>query len=235
MKRLILATLAVLFAGILPAAAADVYRGSSKDSYAEPAQVDVREYFQGLGVGTHIGGAFTAIELQDSSDESNFKFDGISADGFQGGVHAEYLFSAGRLRFGPYIEGGLANVNTVFEAGPFEAELEQSCYYGGGLKAGVTAFRTSLVFARVGYERQCWEASATSGEDETDSTDVEVGALVIGGGIATMVSDNVSLELTGDYLTPLSIDVDGVDGNEIEDALEGSEQGRVWLRATWRQ
>lgn len=188
--------------------AADLRGGGYKDENpGNPGYLEETpsHHFVGLAVGIHGGMQFTNINIDD-------QFDGIGADGFAGGVHAEYLINlGGRLRVGPYIEGGLSNVNVEFQGDDI---IEQKHYYGGGIKAGVTAFGASLIYARLGYERALWEAGFGGG----NSTDVDVDSLVAGVGIATMIREHVSFGLGIDYVAPLSIEADGQDINELEDS-----------------
>lgn len=203
-----------LTVGILPnfANAADLGKNGDPTSadyhYASPA-------FQGFGIGVHGGGQFTNIDVYD-------QFDGIGADGLIGGLHAEYLFAMGNFRVGPYVEGGLSNVNT--EIGGQDL-LNQDWNIGGGVKAGVVLWNATLVYGKAGYEFSKWSIA----EDEAEA-DVE--SVVLGGGVETMLAQNVSIGLEANYVVPMNIEVEDQD---LTDYLEESESIRALARITWRQ
>lgn len=218
MRNSILASAAVAALAIFvasPASASDL--GGMKDDHVGTPDIDGRPAFIGLGIGVQGGGQFTNIDIND-------EFDGIGADGLVGGLHAEYLFGfgLGRFRVGPYVEGGISNVNV--EIGGFDA-LNQDAYYGGGLKAGVVAFGSSLISARIGLERALWST-------DFSDIDINVDSVVIGAGIETMVARNVSIGLTLDYLTPFNIEADG---HDLTDLLDETEGFRGMARITYRQ
>jgi opacity protein-like surface antigen len=216
MKLATMTALAALLLGAPAASAADIFNGPDQGSYKDgPGEYQGHPAFLGLGVSAFAGGQFTNIDIAD-------EFDGIGADGVIGGLGVEYLFAAGRFRFGPYIEGGWSNINTSI--GDFDL-LEQEYFFGGGLKAGVTVFRSSLIYGRVGYERASWDIA----EGEADA---DVDSLVVGGGIETLIADNWSLGLGADYVVPMNIEADGQD---VTDLLEDTESLRVLGRLTWRR
>jgi opacity protein-like surface antigen len=221
MHKISASMIAVLTAGFLTssATAADLGKNGSDPtgsdySYAHPA-------FQGFGIGVHGGGQFTNVEIGDGG----FSFDGVGADGFVGGIHAEYLFGfAGNFRAGPYIEGGFSNVNTNFETPGGDLDLlNQEHYYGGGIKAGMVFFNSALIFARAGVERAKWEFAEEIG--------VDVDSFVLGGGVEAMVASNVSVGLGLDYVTPFNIEADGED---VTDLFDETESFRGTLRLTYR-
>jgi opacity protein-like surface antigen len=214
MKRILVAAIAAVMS-IAQASGADVYDGRLDAGADQPTPV----YFQGLAVGVHGGGQFTAIDITDDG----FAFDGISADGLVGGAGIEYLFPFGNLRVGPYVEGGFSNVNTEINGADL---LRQDHYYGGGLKAGFVAFDSSLVYARAGYEWALWKT------DADDSIDIDAEAFVIGGGVETMIGSHVSIGLGADYLVPNNVTADDID---VTSFVEDSESLRVLGRLTWRQ
>ena len=204
-------TAASFFALAASANATDLF--GSADNHPAPPKIA----FEGLAIGVHGGGQFTSIDVAGV-------FDGISADGLVGGAHAEYLFSAGRFRIGPYVEGGWSNVNT--ELTGLGDLLHQEYYYGGGLKAGFTVYNSSLIYARGGYEWAVWQT------DIPGVGDIDFESFVIGGGVETMVSENVSIGLGADYLIPNDV---SVAGTNVTSFVEDSEQLRVLGRLTWRQ
>jgi len=178
--------------------------------------------FAGLSVGIHGGGQFVAIEL----DHDGNDFDGISSDGLVGGAHAEYLFSAGRFRVGPYVEGGFSDVSTRINGGPFnDADvLAQDHYYSGGVKIGLMVSSQTMAYGRAGYEWSQWSSDLFDG-----NADVE--AYLLGGGIETMVAEQVSLGVGVDYLTLSSAEYDGTD---ITAFVDDTESVRALLRLNWR-
>jgi outer membrane immunogenic protein len=200
--------LAAFFAS--PALSADLGKTSDPTSseYVAPA-------FQGLGIGINGGGQFTNIDVYD-------QFDGIGADGLVGGAHAEYLFALGQFRVGPYIDGGFSNVNT--DIGGVDL-LNQDWYFGGGVKAGIIVYGSTLIYGKVGYEISKWSIL-------DDEADADVDSAVLGGGVETMIARNVSLGLEANYVVPMNIEVEDQD---ITDYLDASESLRVLGRLTWRQ
>jgi opacity protein-like surface antigen len=227
-------TIISLTAASFFALAASANASDLLDSLNDPAPEHTRTYFHGLAVGIDGGGQFTSVAIDDKVWGMPFEFDGISSDGLIGGAHVEYLFAADRFRFGAYGEGGFSNVNTELEWGGISAELQQDHYYGAGLKAGITAGGNTLLFARVGYDWSQWTASrswvgfpAFSAKSETD-----VGSWLIGGGIETMISENLSLGLGADYLIVDDVEAAGEDLTKI---FDDSEMLRVKARLTWRQ
>jgi opacity protein-like surface antigen len=177
--------------------------------------------FQGLGIGVHGGGQFTNVEI----GEGDFSFDGVGADGLAGGVHGEYLFAfGGSFRVGPYCEGGFSNVNTNVETPKGDLDLlNQEHYYGCGAKAGAVV-GDALFYARIGVERSKWEFA--------EEIDVDVDSYVIGAGIEAMIADNVSLGLSGDYITPFNIEAEGHDLTKFFDETESF---RGLVRLTYRR
>jgi opacity protein-like surface antigen len=215
-KSMISASVLALFMSA-PALSADL--GGNGD----PTSSDhgYKAAFQGLGIGVHGGGQFTNVEI----GEGDFSFDGVGADGLVGGIHGEYLFAMGSFRVGPYVEGSLSNVNTNIEGFGGELDLlNQEYYYGGGVKAGMVAFNSALIYARAGIERAKWEFA--------EAIDVDVDSFVLGGGVETMVTSNVSVGLGLDYVTPFNIEADG---HDVTDLFEETESFRGTLRLTWRQ
>lgn len=209
MKRLLISAF-LLLSGITAAAAADLLTDGHDEAHAPYKQA-----FVGFGAGIDLGGQFTSIDIGGA-------FDGISADGLVVGAHAEYLFAHGSFRFGPYIEGGLSDVNTQIGGADV---LTQDHYFGAGLKAGIVAYQTALISVHAGFERAKWSSDLFSGHATVDSWK-------LGGAVETMVAPNVSLGLNLDYLRPENVDVDGFDATSL---LKDSEQGRALLRVTWRQ
>jgi opacity protein-like surface antigen len=209
MKKLLLSAL-LFVAAAGQAFAADLFTGDHSP--------DTPHYvaFDGLAVGIHGGGQMTSIDVAGV-------FDGISADGLVGGVHAEYLFTAGRFRIGPWGELSLSDVNT--ELSGFDV-LSQDYAYSGGIKVGVTAWGASLISMRAGYEMAQWSS------DIPGVGDIDVGSWLLGAGVETMVAEHVSLGIQADYLVPHEVTALGVD---VTSFVEDSEQGRVLARLTWRQ
>lgn len=173
--------------------------------------------FQGVGGGVSIGGQFTNIDVT----AGGFSFDGIGADGLVGGAHLEYLFAVGgNFRVGLYAEGGISNVNTDLMG--MDA-INQDWFGGAGAKAGFVISQT-LIYGKLGYEWSKWSIF-----DEAAEADVE--SVLIGGGIETMIAQNVSLGVEGNYIVPVSIDVEGADLTEF---LEETESFRGVVRLTYR-
>ena len=211
MGKLSISTLAVAaFFAASPALSADL--GNQGDT-TSANYVSGKPAFQGGGVGVDLGGQFTNIDVAD-------QFDGVGADGIAGGGHAEYLFALGAFRIGPEIWGGLSNVNV--DLGGTDI-LNQDYYYGGGVKAGYVTGAT-LIYAHGGYEWSKWTFA--------DDYDVDVGSILVGGGIEHMVASNVSLGLEANYIVPVDVDVEGED---ITQWVDKSESLRVLGRVTWRQ
>lgn len=200
-------------AGGSPAHAADI--GDYTNDYAQP--YNAKEAFKGFGLGIFGGGQFTSIDV-------GGVFDGVSADGFIGGITGEYLFAAGQFRVGPYLEGGFSNVNV--ELGGTDL-IQQDYFYGGGVKAGAVVYGSSLVYVRGGYERAIWTSDAFPGLG-----DITADRFVAGGGIETMISSNISLGVGVDYLVPNNVEVQGID---ITSSVEDSEHLRAAARLIWRQ
>lgn len=218
MGKLSISTVAVAaFFAASPTLSADLGNKGDPTSavYQAPA-------FQGLGIGVHMGGQFTNVEI----GHKDFSFDGIGADGLVGGVHGEYLFGvAGNFRVGPYVEGGFSNVNTNIELGGGDIDLlEQKHYYGGGVKAGMVFFNSALLYVRAGIERAKWEFA--------EEIDVDVDSWVLGGGAEAMIADNVSLGLGLDYVTPFNIEAEG---HDITDFFDETESFRGVVRLTYRR
>lgn len=209
MKKLLISTL------LLVAAAGQAF---AADIFSEDSRHDTPNYiaFDGLAVGVHGGGQMTSIDVAGV-------FDGISADGLIGGVHAEYLFTAGRFRIGPWAELNFSDVNTELLGIDL---LSQDHAYSGGVKFGVTAWGASLISGRVGYEVAQWSS------DIPGVGDIDVGSWVFGVGVETMIAANVSFGIQGDILLPNEVTALGTN---VTDLVEDSEQGRVVARLTWRQ
>ncbi len=248
MKRIIAAAFAALFA--MPAAAADI---GMKDYpvQREAAEDFTKTPFAGLSIGAEIGGQFNAWDLATSETgcegecSASAHADGISSDGWLFGLQAEYLFQAGRLRFGPEIRGGFGDVNSTVnftvregeDSAGFGADLELEHYYGAYLKAGVIVGKSSLLFAHVGYEWQAWTASCHVTGGSCGSVDVDTEWFVIGGGIGTMLADNISATVTADYLALSDISADGVGSSvnsQLSDVLGDSEAVRVLGRVGYQ-
>ncbi len=214
MKNLLVSTLSAsaltLFIAA-PALAADL-KGERDVTSAD--YVSGRAAFQGVGVGVNGGGQFTNIDVMD-------QFDGIGADGLAGGAHVEYLFGMGTFRVGPYVDGGISNVNTEILGYDL---LNQDWYVGAGVKAGVVLWNSTLVYGKLGYEYSQWSIAEDAFEADVDS-------VVIGGGVETMISQNVSIGLEANYIVPLSIEVQDKD---LTDYLEESETIRALARVTYR-
>lgn len=236
--KTIVTALAILGVAVEIAAIESVQAADLKDPFDTPRYENYEaptSAFIGFGIGIDGGGQFNATQLN-CPDEDCGEFqsaDGISSDGLIGGAHAEYLFAAGRLRFGAYGEGGFSNVNTdiEFNGGNFDL-LKQDSYYGAGLKAGVTVYGNTLLYVRGGYDWSQWTFGDAIGED----TDADVGSWLIGAGVDTMVSDNWSIGLGVDYL--IVDDVEAAD-QDLSEMLRGeifddSEMLRAKVRLTRR-
>jgi opacity protein-like surface antigen len=210
MKKLLAAVLAV---SIPAAAGAADLPNSNYDSLKDISSTKV--YFNGVSIGVGAGGQFTNVDITDA-------FDGIGADGLIGTAHVGYDRAFGRLRMGVYAEGGLSNVNV--ELGGLDL-LKQDYFFGGGARLGVMASNTTLVYAKGGYEWALWSSDVFPG-------DVDVQSFVVGGGVETMLSNNISFGVDVSYLIPNDISADGVD---VTDAFDKSESVRVLGKLSWRQ
>ena len=219
MKNIAIA-LAMLAAFITPAQASDLFT-PDQVQYEAPTYA-----FTGFGVGIDGGGQFNATQINcpDNQKCAGAFFDGISSDGLIGGAHAEYLFAVDRFRLGAYVEGGFSNVNTDvnFGGGDFDL-LQQDSYYGVGLKAGVTIFGNTLLYARAGYDWSQWTVFETE--------DADVGSLLFGGGIEAMVADHWSLGLGVDYMLVNDVEAAGAD---LSDLFDDSEMLRAKMALTRR-
>jgi hypothetical protein len=180
---------------------------TSSDYISSPAP------FQGAAVSVELGGQFTNLDIDD-------QFDGIGADGLVGGGSVEYLFGVGGFRVGPYVNGGISNVNTEIMG---QDIFNQDWFLGAGIKGGPVVGNT-LIYGKLGYEISQW----TIGDDDADA-DVE--SVVVGGGVETMIADHVSLGLEAVYAVPLSVEVESHDVTEL---LEESESLRVVGRVSYR-
>jgi outer membrane immunogenic protein len=225
MKNMIRAAIIVTMAMIgisNVASAADVYTPNSQvqdkgdDNFLELKPVK-RNPFAGLAIGVHGGGQFNATKLDDGENS----FDGISSDGFVGGAQLEYLFSADKFRFGPYLEGGFSNVDTNLNLVGLSAELNQDHYYGLGVKAGVMVTPLTMVFARAGYEWSKYNLTADNTGINFIDEDADVGVWKVGGGVQTMVAPDVSLAVNVDYLMVDDIEAVGEDLTKFLDESEG--------------
>jgi opacity protein-like surface antigen len=194
--------------------AADINGGSLKDTVDETSFG--RNPFSGFYIGLNAGGEFANIDVMDS-------FDGIGADGLIGGIHAGYNMCANRFCFGPYVEGGLSNVNV--DIGGLDA-LTQDYYVQGGAMVGYMVGKATLISVHAGYDHSAWGSDLFGGDDIT------VGAVAIGGGIETMITSNVSLGAKVDYLMVYSADVGNTD---VTDFIEESEAIRAQLKLTYRR
>ena len=121
-----------------------------------------------------------------------------------------------------YGEGGFSNVNTTLVG--FDA-LNQDWYVQGGLLAGYLINRTTMASFHSGYEISKWST-------DLSNEDIDVGAWVIGGGLDTMVSENVSIGLKLDYLIPQSVEAAGFD---VTNFVEDSEGLRAQFKLTYRR
>jgi opacity protein-like surface antigen len=228
MKNLTSTSFAAIAAGFLAFSAPAARSSDLLDGLNEPAPAQTRTYFQGLAVGVDGGGQFTSIAIDGNPAGIPIEFDGISADGLIGGAHVEYLFAVDRFRLGAYGEGGFSNVNTTLETPGFDGDvLKMDHYYGAGLKAGVTVGGSTLLFARAGYDWSQWSSDLPGVDEKADA-----GSWLVGGGIETMIGENVSLGLGGDYLFPHDVDVEGFDATPF---VEDSEMLRIKAKLTWRQ
>ncbi len=215
MTRTISALLGVSLMIASPAMASDIFgKGSTKDAAEEVSYG--RNPFGGFYAGIQAGGEFANIDIND-------QFDGIGADGLLGGIHAGYNLCANRFCFGPYIEGGLSNVNTDILG--FDA-LTQDYYVQGGLLLGYMVGKATLISVHAGYDYSAWSS------DLLPQDDITVGAIAIGGGLDTMLSQNLSLGVKVDYLMTYSVDVNNTD---VTNFLEESEAIRAQLRLTYRR
>lgn len=225
--KIVTTALLALVLTIGAASAADVNRGTvyTPDSYAPSSPL----LFSGLGVEAGAGYAMTAIELDDPDSSDSFR--GISADGLTGVVGLDYMFAAGKWRFGPYGEIGLADVTTQVSIGaPFDGDiLKQDLFYGGGLALGFVE-GTSYFGVRVGYEFQDWKADFGG----ANQFDVEAEALLLGVVYSMALLDNVELKLTVDALDYQNVNVKGESDFPATEIFGDSLQGRAMARIVYR-
>jgi outer membrane immunogenic protein len=212
MQKLLIGVIAAFLGAIAPAYAADL-KGNGDPTGAE--YTNYRAAFQGLSAGIGIGGEFVNIDILD-------QFDGIGADGLVGQVHADYLFAAGSFRVGPYVEGGISNVNTEING---QDLLNQDYFFGGGLQIGYVVWNSTMLYVQGGGQWSKWDIAE-------GAADADVFSVKLGGGVDTMVADHVSLGLNLAYVTPIDIEVDGTD---LTDFLEESEGFVGLLRLSYRQ
>lgn len=211
-----------------PVYAADL-GGKSVPTYEEANTL----YFAGASVGIHGGFSSTNFDISGeelSGGDIETLFDGIAADGVIMGGQAEYLFAfANRFRIGVYAEGGLSSETIELLD---QDVLSKTCYYGGGLKAGWLPTQTSIVFARAGYERQCWEIDF----GPSATTDATADFWVFGVGAGTMVSESWSLGVSADYLVFNDAEIDGVPSGAndlINDVIGDTEAYRGLVRLNY--
>lgn len=210
MKKLTLAAALVALTASA-AGAADLSSAKGLDT----ASMSNKNTFAGWYLGVQGGGQFSNLDVAD-------QFDGIDADGLVGGAHLGYNFALGSLVTGPYIEGGLSNVNIDIQG---VDALRQDWYVHGGWMLGFKPTDKTLVFGRFGYEVASWSS-------DIGIPDADVRSWVIGGGIDTMLTQHVSLGVTADYIVPQEITVDST---AYTDLLDASETLRVMGRLTYRQ
>jgi opacity protein-like surface antigen len=205
-------TVLALFLASAPVSATDL-KGSGS-TFAGLANATADNPFQGFYGGLNAGGQFTNIDVMD-------QFDGIGADGLIGGAHAGYNACAGRICFGPYAEAGLSNANVEIVG---QDALIQDWYAQAGLLVGYVAGKSTLISAHAGYDWSHWSSDFVDG-------DIDVGSIVVGAGLDTMIADHVSLGVKVDYLIFNSAEFES---HDITDAVEKSEGLRVQGRLTYR-
>lgn len=216
----ILTLIAALFFGAVAANAADI-RSSKDASIFAPLATATGNPFAGPYGGVTAGAQFTDITISDGRGND---FSGISADGGLVGGHLGYNYCPGRVCIGPAVEFAFSNVSV--EAGPLGDILRMNDYVQLTMQAGVVVGRQTLVSVHAGYEWQSWTLDLDRigyGEHDADAE-----AWVIGGSVATMVTENLSVALVADYLM-----LNDIDQPNLTDTLDKSDALRVKLRGTW--
>jgi hypothetical protein len=210
-------------AGVTSARAADFKSFKDAPSVSR-INADVGNPFAGLYGGVTAGAQFTDITITDS--HGGDEFSGLSADGGLVGGHIGFNFCPGRVCIGPAAEFAFSNVS--LEAGPLGDILRMDDYIQLTMQAGVVIGRQSYISVHAGYEWQSWvlDLDRIGGGEH----DADVEAWVIGGSIATMVTENLAVSLVVDYL--LLSDIADAPGGLVS-ALEESDALRVKLRGTW--
>ncbi len=223
MKRYSAALLGVSLMIASPAMASDIFGkgGSTKDDTEEVSYG--RNPFGGFYLGAQVGGQFTNIDIA----PPGLDFDGIGADGLIGGLHAGYNACVNRVCFGPYVEGGFGAVNSSINGTDI---VSQDYYVQGGVMLGYMVGKASLISVHGGYDYAKWSSEVLTAYNQDD--DITVSSFVVGGGVDTMLTSNISLGLKVDYLMFSNVDANDQD---YTDFLDQSESLRAQLRLTYRR
>jgi hypothetical protein len=192
--------------------------------YGNPTDVDeYKTHFIGFGIGVQGAIEHDVLQLNvpdiphGGHTHPGGNVRGLSADGFNLGGEIDYLNGYGNGRIGAYCNGAWSNVDTTVEGFGIGGEVEifrKEHQFGCGLKGGLVVENTTLLYAKFGHEWQKWSSEVLDGN-------ADVQAWVTGGGVETMLRDNVSLDLGVDYLWLRDAD-DGLDEVfEDSDAIRG--------------
>jgi opacity protein-like surface antigen len=170
MKNFILAAIAVI-ASVMPASAADVFGGSTKDAPIElPAIYRTAAHFGGGYVGGSVNWENLDVDQRgsltfDCCEYSNpttipVKLPGMSDDTFAGGVQAGYNFELGRVYVGPVVKFDLGGPSATLkhsfdERGDVTGELNFDVNWSATIAAKFGIAVTDRIgvygFAGVGF------------------------------------------------------------------------------------
>lgn len=182
--------LAVAAAAIIPASAADMYRGEMGGYKDGPVYVPANTW-TGFYIGGHLGGAWGSEKTTDKDREGDVNLTNIDPHGVFGGGQIGYNWQHGNVVFGVEADlGGMDLSNTVHFGADFG--VRQS----GGLYGDVTgrlgyAFGPALVYAKGGFAYFNGQAelvqSPTAKGNTINPTDTFTG-WTLGGGLEYALS-----------------------------------------------
>jgi hypothetical protein len=232
--RIITAVLALL-AGLVPAAAADVY--STKDSTPAPHYAPVEQTYSwtGIWLGALAGYGMSNTELNldiFSGDESAnlANVDGFGGEGFEATVQVGGDIQIGRLVAGlgaEYTFGGIESSASVMDgAARLDVEMEDSWCITGRL--GIPSGRT-LFYGLSGWCEYSGEATVRMG-DESASQDLDFSGIPLEFGVEHQFAQNVRGKLAGRY-TFLDEEVVGRFGDEESGGRLSAEPGVFTIKA----
>lgn len=193
---------------------------SNSDEWVAPV-------FEGLSVGAY--GSLTAADID--VDAGSAGLDGISADGHDYGLTAQYLWGAGDIRLGGFVEAG----NSTVEANAFaygdSASLEKGYNFGFGPMLGIVHHSTMFEM-HGGIDWSEWEYKERVGGAIDYATDAQARSHFFGIGIHHMLDENISLGLTARNYWLASVDIDG-NNDDVEDAIDDSTMQMIRLELNY--
>lgn len=187
---------------------------SSPDEWVAPV-------FEGLSVG-----AYGSLSAADIDVDAGFAgLDGISADGHDYGLTAQYLWGAGDIRLGGFVEAGNSTVEANAFLGDHSASLNKDYNFAGGAMLGIVHHSTMFEM-HGGIDWSEWEFKA-----DDYATDAQARSHFFGIGIHHMLDENISLGLTARNYWLASVDVDDadVDSGDVEDVIGDSTMQAIRL------